>query len=123
MSGDHAHGVVAAVVTALRRTTLRVFLGQCRWVRNCAPRRRLKRRRNQNAAKVLRTMPRNVAATIQAKIKVLANDPYSATNVKKLTGRDGYRLRVGDWRVLFEINDGKLVILVLAVRPRGGAYE
>jgi len=69
------------------------------------------------------TMPRNVAAAIQVKIKVLANDPYSATNVKKLTGRDGYRLRVGDWRVLFEINDGKLVILVLAVRPRGGAYE
>jgi mRNA interferase RelE/StbE len=40
-----------------------------------------------------------------------------------LTGRDGYRLRVGDWRVLFEINDGKLVIVVLAVKPRGEAYE
>jgi mRNA interferase RelE/StbE len=77
----------------------------------------------KDAAKVLKTMPRNVSATIQAKIKVLSNDPYSAANVKKLTGRDGYRLRVGDWRVLFEINDGKLVILVLAVRPRGGAYE
>lgn len=77
----------------------------------------------KDAAKVLKTMPRNVGATIQAKIKLLANDPYSAANVKKLTGRDGYRLRVGDWRVLFEINDGKLVILVLAVRPRGGAYE
>jgi mRNA interferase RelE/StbE len=77
----------------------------------------------KDAAKVLKTMPRNVTATIQAKIKVLANDPYSAANVKKRTGRDGYRLRVGDWRVLFEINDGKLMILVLAVRPRGGAHE
>ncbi|OXC78491.1 type II toxin-antitoxin system RelE family toxin [Caballeronia sordidicola] len=43
--------------------------------------------------------------------------------MKKLTGRDGYLLRVGDWRVLFEIDDGKLLILVLAVRPRGGADE
>lgn len=77
----------------------------------------------KDAAKVLKTMPRNVAATIQAKIKLLANDPYSAANVKKLPGRDGCRVRVGDWRVLFEINDGKLVVLVLAVKPRGGAYE
>jgi mRNA interferase RelE/StbE len=75
----------------------------------------------KDAAKVLKTMARDVAATIQAKIKGLANDPYSAANVKKLTGRDGYRLRVGDWRVLLEINDGKVVILVLAVKPRGGA--
>jgi mRNA interferase RelE/StbE len=77
----------------------------------------------EDAAKALKSMPRNVAATIQTKIKGLARDPYSAPNVKKLTGRDGYRLRVGDWRVLFEINDGKLVIVVLAVKPRGEAYE
>jgi mRNA-degrading endonuclease RelE of RelBE toxin-antitoxin system len=42
---------------------------------------------------------------------------------KKLKGREGYRLRIGDWRVLYEINDGKLVIVVLAIKPRGGAYE
>lgn len=36
----------------------------------------------KDAAKVLKTMPRNVAATIQAKIKLLANDLYSAANVK-----------------------------------------
>lgn len=77
----------------------------------------------KQAAQALNAMPRNVALTIRAKIDVLAEDPYSAPNVKKLTGRDGYRLRVGDWRVLYEINDGKLVIVVLAIKPRGGAYE
>lgn len=77
----------------------------------------------KQAAQALKAMPRNVALTIRAKIDVLAEDPYSAPNVKKLTGRDGYRLRVGDWRVLYEINDGKLVIVVLAIKPRGGAYE
>jgi mRNA interferase RelE/StbE len=77
----------------------------------------------KQAAQALKAMPRNVALKIRAKIDVLAEDPYSAPNVKKLTGRDGYRLRVGDWRVLYEINDGKLVIVVLAIKPRGGAYE
>ncbi len=77
----------------------------------------------KDAAKALKAMPRNIAAMIQTKIKALAINPYSAANVKKLAGREGYRLRVGDWRVLFEINDGKLIIIVLAVKPRGGAYE
>ncbi|WP_338144974.1 type II toxin-antitoxin system RelE family toxin [Burkholderia territorii] len=30
---------------------------------------------------------------------------------------------MGDWRVLYEIEDGRVVIIVLAVKPRGGAYK
>ncbi|WP_330950864.1 type II toxin-antitoxin system RelE family toxin [Burkholderia thailandensis] len=40
-----------------------------------------------------------------------------------MAGQPGYRLRVGDWRVLYEIEDGRVVIVVLAVKPRGGAYK
>ncbi|PKO41995.1 MAG: addiction module toxin RelE [Betaproteobacteria bacterium HGW-Betaproteobacteria-3] len=57
------------------------------------------------------------------KIEQLASDPFGASNVKKLTGREGYRLRVGDWRVIYEVHGDRLVILVLAVAPRGGAYK
>ncbi|MEC3767324.1 type II toxin-antitoxin system RelE family toxin [Cupriavidus sp. SS-3] len=32
-------------------------------------------------------------------------------------------LRVGDWRVLYQIEDGRLVILVVAICPRGSAYQ
>ncbi|RKP57656.1 type II toxin-antitoxin system RelE family toxin [Pararobbsia silviterrae] len=77
----------------------------------------------KHAVKSLKTMPSNVAKTIRDKINVLAIDPYAARNVKKLEARDGYRLRVGDWRVLYEINEGKLIVVVLAVCPRGGAYR
>jgi mRNA interferase RelE/StbE len=77
----------------------------------------------KHAAQALKKLPRNVAATIRAKIDTLRIDPDGAPNVKKLAGLEGYRLRVGDWRVLYEIDDGKLVIVVLAVKPRGGAYE
>ncbi len=46
-------------------------------------------------------------------------------DVKKLKGEEGYRLRVGDWRVRFELTaKGQLrVVLVLRVLPRGGAYK
>ncbi|MFJ4290216.1 type II toxin-antitoxin system RelE/ParE family toxin [Cupriavidus sp. NPDC089707] len=78
----------------------------------------------RQAAQTLKAIPRNLAATIVAKVNVLAADPYAPNpNARKLAGRNGYRLRIGDWRVLYEIEDGRLVILVLAISPRGGAYK
>jgi mRNA interferase RelE/StbE len=52
-------------------------------------------------------MPTNTAKLIRAKLRALAADPAALGNVKKLTGSPGYRLRVGDWRVLYEIHEGK----------------
>jgi len=51
----------------------------------------------KQARQALKVMPRNVAATIMAKIEALAADPYGPNpNAKKLAGIEGYRLRVGD---------------------------
>ena len=45
-------------------------------------------------------------------------------DVRPLQGRSGeYRLRVGDWRVIFSREAGVLVILILRVQPRGDAYR
>jgi mRNA interferase RelE/StbE len=78
----------------------------------------------REALKSLKLMPRNVVATIRSKIEQLAAEPFAPNNnVKKLAGRTGYRLRVGDWRVIYEIHDDRLAILVLAVASRGGAYQ
>lgn len=74
------------------------------------------------ATKALARMPRNVAATIVAKIEQYARNPASqANNVTKLQGRTGYRLRVGDWRVIFD--DDGVVMTIEKVAPRGNAYE
>lgn len=74
------------------------------------------------AIKTLRRMPANAAKAIRGKIDAYAADPSSqANNVKKLRGRRGYRLRVGDWRVIFDSNGD--VLDILAVGPRGGVYE
>jgi mRNA interferase RelE/StbE len=56
-------------------------------------------------------------------IKQVAIDPYAThSNVTKLQGRDGYRLRVGDWRVIYELHDDRLQLRVLEVGARGGIY-
>jgi len=54
-----------------------------------------------SARKALRRIPKNTAKLILGKIEQYAEDPASlANNVKKLQGREGIRLRVGDWRVI-----------------------
>lgn len=51
----------------------------------------------KNATQVLAWLPRNLAARVVEKIEEVAADPYGAnSNVTKLKGREGYRLRVGD---------------------------
>lgn len=73
------------------------------------------------ARKVLRKMPANTARRILDKIDAYAADPQSqANNVTALTGREGIRLRVGDWRVI--MHDGE-VLYVLKIGPRGGVYD
>jgi mRNA interferase RelE/StbE len=76
-----------------------------------------------DALKTLRRIPRNTADLIRRKTQEVAADPANARNVKKLKGRDGYRLRVGDWRVVYDIEAGKLVLIVIEIGPRGDIYD
>lgn len=75
------------------------------------------------AFRALRRMPKPTAERIMQKIDQLAEDRRSlANNVKILKGYDGiFRLRVGDWRVLYRDNID--CIQVLDVEPRGEAYK
>lgn len=78
----------------------------------------------KEARKALRSLPRNLAAQIVRKIEHLAADPYAPNaNIKRLSGERAYRLRVGDWRVIYEIQDEALLVSVVRVSPRGGAYR
>ena len=78
----------------------------------------------KKADRALRKMSRKTARLIREKLDQLAQDPYARNpNVTKLQGRPGYRLRVGDWRVIYELEDDRLVIMVLKVAPRGGVYR
>jgi mRNA interferase RelE/StbE len=78
----------------------------------------------QKALKTLQKLPRNLSRLIREKIDQLAQDPHAPNpNVKLLEGRNGYRLRVGDWRVLYELIDDRLVIVVVNIKTRGDVYK
>lgn len=77
---------------------------------------------SKQAIKTLSKLPTNETARIRAKLRQYSDDPASqANNIKKLQGRDAYRLRVGDWRVIFDEND--VVIDVIKIGPRGSIYK
>jgi mRNA interferase RelE/StbE len=79
---------------------------------------------SKSARKALKAMPRNVAELIVEKIEALAADPFAPNNnVRKLTSHPGYRLRVGDWRVVYLIHERALLIAVVRIAPRGEAYQ
>ncbi len=75
--------------------------------------------------RVLARMSRKVAKLIEGKIEQLANNPYAPNNnVTALKGMNNYyRLRVGDWRVVYRMDGQILTIVVLKIAPRGGAYQ
>lgn len=65
-----------------------------------------------------------MAVSIRQKLEQLSLDPYAPNpNAKKLQNRPGYRLRIGNWRVIYEIQNDELVILVLKIAQRGEVYR
>jgi mRNA interferase RelE/StbE len=74
------------------------------------------------AFRQLKKLDRAVQVRIFAKINRLADDPRPP-GCLKLAGRDNvYRLRIGDFRVLYNIVDAKLIVLVLKVGHRRDVY-
>ncbi|MFF4290419.1 type II toxin-antitoxin system RelE/ParE family toxin [Streptomyces sp. NPDC001633] len=72
------------------------------------------------AQRHLRAIDRPAAMRILAALTALGDDPYREdADVKKLAGPSGrYRLRVGNYRVAYQVEDGELIILVVKVGDR-----
>ncbi len=78
---------------------------------------------SRDAEKSSKATP-DIAATIRVKLERWATDPLDLNNnVRKLEGWPGFRLRAADWRVIYEIQNDCLIILIAAVSPRGGACK
>ena len=63
-----------------------------------------------------------LSTPIRRAIEKLAENPRPAGCLKLVGEVNQWRVRVGDWRVVYLIEDGRLVVLVVRVSPRGGAY-
>ena len=67
-------------------------------------------------------MPETLHRRIAAKLLELENDPRSP-EVQKLHGHDGHRIRIGDYRVLYLIDDPSETIQVTAIGHRRDVYR
>jgi mRNA interferase RelE/StbE len=73
--------------------------------------------------KMLRRLPRDLLQRIRETIGSLEDDPRPP-GCKKLAGHDDlYRVRVGDWRISYAVEDDRLIVVVIEVAPRGAAYR
>jgi mRNA interferase RelE/StbE len=79
----------------------------------------------ERAVRQLRAIPQPTALTIVQALTPLGDDPRRPdANVKKLAGyQDRYRLRVGNYRVIYEVVDAQLVILVVGAGHRREIYQ
>jgi mRNA interferase RelE/StbE len=69
------------------------------------------------AAKELDALDWTVRGRVEKALDLLAVDPLALRNqIKRLKGDTAMRLRVGDWRVIFELQRGEIVILAIAHR-------
>lgn len=74
------------------------------------------------AEKELDALDRPIRDRIVKALSRLKEDPYHSPNVKALSG-GGHRLRVGDYRILYEVKDDLLVILVVKIGHRREVYR
>jgi len=76
-----------------------------------------------SAAKALEALPRPDQRRIAARIDTLATDPRPV-GVKKLEGEDAlYRVRVGDYRIVYQIQERRLIVLVVRIAHRRDVYR
>ncbi|GAA1467153.1 type II toxin-antitoxin system RelE/ParE family toxin [Nocardiopsis exhalans] len=75
------------------------------------------------ARKGIKNLDGSVRRRVRRAIEALAHDPRPSGCVQIKGHTDMWRVRVGDYRIRYAIDDGVLVVLVLKVASRGGFYD
>jgi mRNA interferase RelE/StbE len=75
-----------------------------------------------SAIRDYKKIPRAELDRINSAIEKLALTPRPA-HCKKLVNRDAWRIRVGDYRIIYEINDREICIVVIRIRHRKDVYK
>ncbi len=78
----------------------------------------------RQAQKKLQTLSRPERTRITEKIVMLGQNPDDPNlDIKKLTGEPYYRLRVGDWRIIYDRQEELKIIAIEKIKPRGDVYK
>ena len=76
----------------------------------------------KSVAKDLRTIPNPDLKRILARMRTLAKDPRPP-GTEKLSGEDKYRLRQGNYRILYTVNDADICVVIVKVSHRREVYR
>ena len=76
----------------------------------------------KSVQKQLSKLPGQVAEILEERMLALEDNPRPPDS-KKLKGREGYRLREGDYRIIYEIQDTILTVIVLVAGHRRDIYK
>ena len=77
---------------------------------------------SRTAHKQILRLPAGIRERIHSAISSLSENPRQSGN-KKLTAREGYRMRVGDFRILYKVDDDLQKVTVFRVMSRGDVYK
>lgn len=77
---------------------------------------------SRTAAKQLDKLPSQISRKLTGLIKHLAVDPRPP-GCKRLRARKGYRLRSGDYRIIYDVYDGQQLVDVIGIGHRREVYE
>lgn len=76
----------------------------------------------KSVARDLRALPVRDVRRIMQRIRALADDPRPPGS-EKLSGQERYRIRQGVYRIVYEVEDARLVVLIVKVGHRSDVYR
>ena len=76
----------------------------------------------KSVTKDLRAFPNHDIKRIMERIRSLVDDPRPF-GCEKLSGQERYRIRQGAYRIIYEIEDHRLTVLIVKVGHRGAVYR
>lgn len=78
---------------------------------------------NKSSSKVLAKLPIKTQQQFFVAFRFLSNGITENLDIKPLQGRDGYRLRIGNYRAIYHILEDELIIEVVKIGSRGDVYK
>jgi mRNA interferase RelE/StbE len=79
---------------------------------------------SKEAFKYYKKISVNTVAKLDKCFVSLESEPFHGSNIKPIKGLNGkYRYRVGDLRVIYEVNILDKIVYIIAILPRGQAYK
>lgn len=77
----------------------------------------------KKAIKALEKMPKEIVDRFKSAFYAIAAGNSADLDIKPLSGLDGYRLRIGSYRAVYELDKGRLIVTVFNIGSRGGIYQ